>query len=67
MTDLIIAIACCIVGAWFLMGITRWAENLPADTPWERIKLLSAILFMLLMGLSLTAFLASSLEANLWH
>jgi hypothetical protein len=61
--DLMVAIVCCIVGAWFLMALTRWAENTRIDTVGQRIKLLIAVVFMLLMGLFLTAFLGSVLEA----
>jgi hypothetical protein len=61
--DLMVAIVCCIVGAWFLMALTRWAENTRVDTVGQRIKLLIAVVFMLLMGLFLTAFLGSVLEA----
>ncbi len=63
MIDLMVAIVCCIVGAWFLMALTRWAENTRIDTVGQRIKLLIAVVFMLLMGLFLTAFLGSVLEA----
>ncbi len=63
MIDLMVAIVCCIVGAWFLMALTRWAENTRVDTVGQRIKLLIAVVFMLLMGLFLTAFLGSVLEA----
>ena len=67
MIDLMVAIVCCIVGAWFLTALTRWAENTRVDTVMQRIKLLIAIVFMILMGMCLTLFLGFALEAASGH